>query len=216
MKNLPKLILGSLCLLFWSVSPFLYSQEEWTLKKESEGIKVYTAPVKDSKLIRVKSEANIKTNFDCLEQIIRSVPDYPSWVFKCEKAEVIKMDSPSEILYYQLNNAPWPVKSRDMTVHLKMIREKDKLIINSESVDGILSEKSGIVRIKQFNSDWTFTARPDSMINVTNIISVDPGGNIPSKIIKKFVVDGPYTTMLQLQKKASQNSCRFSKVKTID
>lgn len=216
MKIFPKPILESLCLLFCSISQFLYSQEEWTLKKESEGIKVYTAPLKDPKLIRVKSEANIKTNFDCLEQVIRSVPEYPSWVFKCEKAEVVKMDSPDEIFYYQLNNAPWPVKSRDMVVHLKMVRETDRLIINSESVDGMLKEKSGIVRIEHFNSDWIFTSGPDSTINVSNIISLDPGGNIPSKIVKKFVVDGPYNTMLQLQKKASQNSCRFTMTKTME
>jgi hypothetical protein len=191
------------------------AQSEWHLKKEEEGVKVYIGNSGKPGIISVKSEATISSSLSCITSIIKEVYQYTSWVYKCERAEIVKETGTNEFIYYQLNNAPWPIKSRDMVVHLKIENTEKQLIISSESIEGIIPRKSGIVRIKNFNSDWTITMIDDTHALVINVISLDPGGGISSGLAKKFVIEGPYNTMRNFKKLATDTSCVHLPVKSV-
>src|SRR3954468_17211020 len=77
-----------------------FSQVQWELTKEQNGIKVYTAKDPSSKFKDIKVEAVFSGTIQKLVDILINVAKTKTWVYGTRDSYLIKKVNPNEILYY--------------------------------------------------------------------------------------------------------------------
>jgi ribosome-associated toxin RatA of RatAB toxin-antitoxin module len=173
----------------------------WELKKNENGISVYTRGAEDSDFKELKSVVVLKTSLSSIVALLNDFESYPQWVFRCGKSSTLKRISETEVMHYQTVTAPWPVDNRDFVVDVKLTQDQvtKVVVIKSESKPDYIPEAKDHVRIKKFRASWTLTPLKDGSVEVTYQLLVDPSGYVPAWIINLAVVDGPYETSLHLK-----------------
>ena len=180
-----------------------FSQENWKLKKEKNGIKVYSRSSRDSKFNEIKAEFNIKTSMSKFFSVISDVDQYPLWVYSTKSAVMVKRLNAEEVIYYSEFNAPWPVSNRDFYSKLKISVDtiNRTIAISSNSVPDFRPGKKGIVRIPYSASEWTVKAIDNSTLNVIYKVNIDPGGKLPAWLVNLFATSGPIESFTKLKER---------------
>lgn len=189
MKNLI-----SIFILFLSLSAFA---QEWTLKKNEDGIKVYTRLPEGSSLDEVRATVRVKTTLSAFTALLKDVDGYKAWAYNCVESKVIKMVCDTAQCYYTQTDLPWPVSNRDLIFRSSLKQDSTTLVIktNSVCVPDMLAENEGIVRIRGGRSAWTLTPVAGGYVDVDYFASIDPGGTIPAWLINSTIDTGPYNTL---------------------
>ena len=188
------------------------AQEEWKLKNEKNGIKVYTSEVADSKFKAIKVEGELQATLSQMVKVLFDVKSSPEWLYHTKSAMLVKQVSPSEIYYYSEISIPWPVQNRDFVAHLKVHQNVETRVvtIDGPAVSGFVPVKDGVVRVKSSKGLWVITPLTNNRIKVIYTLQLDPGGNIPAWLVNLFAAEGPMKSFqglqLQLKKPAYQNA----------
>jgi len=195
-----------LCLfLFLSLSASLggHAQDGWVLKKEKDGIKVYSRSAEHSKFNELKAELTIKAKLSDLAALILDIPDYYKWSFNTKLSYVLKKVSPSELYFYTEIRSPWPASNRDLAVHLQILQDPHSKImtIKAEGIPNYIPPKDGIVRVPLSKEYWTVTPLDPTTLRIEYQIQIDPGASAPAWLINAFATKGPYETFKNLSEK---------------
>jgi len=182
------------------ISAQVFSQGQWELTKDKNGIKVYTATDATSKFKDIKVEAIVPGTIQKLSTILMNVGKTKSWVYSTKDSYIIKKINDNELLYYSETALPWPVSNRDIPI--KMILKPDLknngLKVYADGVPNAIPEKKGIVRIPYFNAFWDVKSIGNNKLNITYIVKMDPGGSVPASVTNMFISKGPYETFNNL------------------
>jgi ribosome-associated toxin RatA of RatAB toxin-antitoxin module len=187
------------------------AQNDWTLKTEKEGIKIYTSQVPDSKIKAIKVEANFNASASQMVALLMDVKTSPDWVYHVKSAILVRQVSPSELYYYSEVNLPWPATNRDFVAHLTVTQNPDTKVvtIDAPAVTGFVPLKEGVVRVSDSKGKWIITPLGPDQIKVEYTIHVDPAGSLPSWMVNMFATEGPLKIFrnmrLQLQKQVYRN-----------
>ena len=190
-------------ILFFSFS-FLsipaFSQYNWKLTKSSGGIFVYQSPISNSDYKSIKVECTLDGNYDKLLSVITNVNHYKDWVYNNKTTELLKTTSPSEFYYYSETSLPWPMSNRDVVMHTTISRDSHDgfLKISSVNHSGLVSEKSGKVRVLYSSTSWYVTTPSPGTIHIVYTFAADPGGNIPAWLVNSFADKGPFESFKKL------------------
>jgi len=201
MKNIRVFFLRS---CFFILLP-LYSsrdQQDWELKKEENGIKVYTRYAENSKLKEVRAVTEVKSSLSAIVALLLDVKNYPNWIYACSEASTLKAVSDHEEYHYQVTSLPWPFDNRDMIWHFNIEQEGSTKIVNitNTSEPDYIPAKKGIVRVKRVQSSYKLTPLSGGKVEVEFEIFVDPGGSIPAWLINANIVAAPYKTTVAMNK----------------
>jgi len=173
-----------------------FSQYQWELEKNQNGIKVYTSRAETSKYKAVKVEAVMDGSLNKLIRILTDAGNNKEWIYRTNNSYQIKKISPTEILSYTETSVPWPASNRDITLKMQINHEagSNTLKVTAVGVPNAIPVKKGIVRIPYFNSWWDVKSDGRNKLNITYFLSVDPGGSVPAWITNMFVAKGPFET----------------------
>jgi hypothetical protein len=180
-----------------------YSLEDsagWQLRKDKNGIKVYTRDRKDEGLLEYRAITVIETTMNKLIEIIHDVENYPSWTENCETAMIYKVLSDTSRIEYMTTAVPWPLEDRDVVMEF-LVRSQtaDYFEARLTSVPEAIPEKEDFERIRTSEGYWIFDKLAAGKIEIRHQFLSDPGGNIPMWIVNMFIVSGPYKTLLNLK-----------------
>ena len=196
-------------LFFWILfATPVYCQQNWKLSTATDGMKVYTSIVANSKIKAVKVECDLNTNLTQLVTVLLDVKTCPEWVYSAVSCALVKQVSPSELYYYSEVNLPWPAQNRDFVAHLTVTQNPETKVVTVDgpAVPGFVPEKKGIVRIEHSTGKWVISPLDDKHTHVVYTLQVDPGGAIPSWLVNLFATEGPVQIFkklrLQVQKPA--------------
>lgn len=194
------ILLVGLCLI-----SFTTSGQEWELKDEEEGIKVYTRPVENSDIKAVKVECTVEATLSQLTAVLLDIPASPEWIYATEFCRVQKTISDTELIYHSEIDVPWPVSNRDFIVRVKISQDSltKKLTVDGENLPQYIKEQDGVVRIMHTESNWTVTPR-DKYLDIVFTLHVDPGGSIPAWLINMFATRGPLETFRNLRSQVNK------------
>lgn len=195
MKNL-LLLLG----LFTFIAGPLCSQTQWNLKKDKDGIKVYTGSLENSKFKTIKVECIIKSSLTQLATLLLNAESQPKWVYSTKSAYITRKVSPSEIYYYAEINTPWPISTRDMVIDLAIIQDPvtKVMTVHADNIDKIIPVKAGKIRVPITEATWTVIPLQENKIKIIYSIRIDPGGDVPAWMVNMFIVKVPYETFKKL------------------
>ena len=177
---------------------FLVSQTEnkWKLIKQQKGIDVYVKTISESPVNAVKATMVIDRPVASALAVILDVENHPSWMYQCNKAEVLQQISDSLWYYYAQTKTPWPAYDRDYVSKIVMHRHDNTIEITGNGVPDFIPEKPNYVRLPFSFSQWKFTPVGKNKTFVELELSVDVGGSVPPWIINLFISRGPYQTLL--------------------
>ena len=182
----------------------LTDDNKWKLRKDKNGIKVYTRTLSDSGIVECKVETTAKTEMDKLIRLINDVENYPAWMSNCESASIFKKINDSLRIDYQKTAVPWPMKDRDIVLEFRTVSSNDAYYeAKINAITELIPEKENTVRITEAKGSWVFNKIDKNTIEITYQYYGDPGRNVPSWIIKMFIVSGPYETLLNLKKQCN-------------
>lgn len=199
------LTLPVLILLLGSSTAYAQWQDaelNWKLKRDRKGIQVFLSKVPGSKFRAVMSMMELKAEPTQLAALVMDLENCPNWASMCKSAEVIERISPSETYVHSINNAPFPVRDRDMVAHVKWHYDEisGKIFMRSDATPERLAKKKGLVRVQYASSEWHFTPKENGMVLVENYAHVDPNGKVPAWLTNLLIIESPYKTLRNMRK----------------
>lgn len=179
--------------------------KEWKLEKTGEGINIYTRVYEGSDLKEFKAITVVNADSELLEKILENIEDYPKWQANVSTAKIITQVSKTEFYIYYTFDLPWPISDRDIVVNFKKVVGVDgKISYLLTSKPEYIKEKEGFVRIKNSFGKWQLSPQGKNKIEVLHQFYGDPAGSLPNSVINMFIVDGPYTTLVNLKNKVGK------------
>lgn len=193
------------------------SQEDWTLKKDKNGIKVFARKNKGFKFNELKVETLFEGKISQLAAVIFDVKNQKNWVYKTTKSELLKAINATDLFYYTEIEVPWPLDNRDMAVHMTVHQNPQTKVMTivAKNMDDYVPVKKDKVRIKYSNATWITTPVNHSQYRVEYRIQLDPGDDVPAWILNLFSTAGPYESFINLKEKIKQPQYAQIKFSTI-
>jgi hypothetical protein len=197
-----------LLLLGFVFSLNLPAQEKWELRKNTDGIAVYTRASAAEVYKEIRVVCELPGTPAQLIHVLKEVERHPEWVYLNRKTVLVQKKSANRFIYYTEADMPWPLTDRDMVVEATYFPEAKNRSVHVEvkSVPTLLPEKEDYVRIPSSLAVWDITPLPNQRIKVEYTFRVNPGGSVPAWAVNATVASGPVSTFQNLRKRlANQN-----------
>lgn len=154
-----------------------WAAEDWQLKKDKNGIKVYTRPVAGTKINELKATMRMRTSVDRLVAVYLDPAKATAWVPDCEKARLVERKGDSSVSAYHMINNPWPISDRDYVIRSTVERnaKTGEAVIEFADVKDAPAEKC-CVRMGMIKGSWHLTPEPEGHVMVTYRYHFHPGG----------------------------------------
>jgi hypothetical protein len=175
---------------------------DWVLRKNENGIAVYTRYTTGTNIKEIWVIDTVKSSLSAVVALLLDTKNYPAWVYRCIECKTLKLINDGEQYDYELTDVPWPFHNRDVITNSKISQDSlTKIVtINSIGDPDYLPDLGGIVRIRRFHSIYKLTKLESGKIRIDYTLYGDPGGNIPTWLINASIVIGPYNTTVEMNK----------------
>ena len=171
---------------------------EWELKRDRDGIQIFTRSVEGSPYDAVRSVTEIEgVRLSALVALIEDAEACADWADRCAESYLVEQLSETESLVYTHNDMPFPVKDRDVVAHVVWQQEPDSLTVTMRSTAtvGRMEEVSGRLRLTEANASWVFEPLQNGKVRITNEAHIDPGSALPGWVTNMLLVDTPFETL---------------------
>ena len=193
-----KITLPVVLLLLEAGTACLHAQEDWTLRKEKDGIIIHTRASSASPLKEYRISATIRAPLNKVYEFLSDISLRPEWVYNCSAVNIIDR-TPGRITYHTLFDIPWPVQDRDLvaTVLTTWTEDSSRVRILTEEVKLDYIRDRNVVRMPEYREDVILEKMDDGHTLYRTEGFADPGGQVPPWLTNLFLVDGPYDSMVR-------------------
>jgi hypothetical protein len=195
------------CFLLLFSCLHVVAQSDWTLKKDKDGIRVYSRTSSCSKFNELKAEFTIHSKLSELAAVLLDVDDHFQWSYSTKSSYLLKKISDSELVYYTQINSPWPVANRDLIVHQLITQDpvSKVMLIKADCLRGYVPSQKSVVRVLSSRSTYTVIPLDGNTIQVDYYLEIDPGGSVPAWLVNIFSTKGPYESFKNLRQQVLQS-----------
>jgi len=175
--------------------------DEWELKKDHSGIKVYYRDSDKSDIKELRIVTEMDASLSAIMSLLYDVDLYTKWVYSCSESYIAKQLDQKELYYYSKMDFPWPLSDRDLIAHSSIQQDPKtgKIISSSKAVPKFLPENEGVVRLKTMQVRWELTPKQDGSVHVEYYLYSDPGGSIPAWVVNLGLDRGPVQSLLKFK-----------------
>ena len=198
--SIQTIIYISFLTIFYTVG---FAQENCSLRKNQEGIKVHLCETEGSLFKTIKVSFEAKGSIKSYASGVLHIENYKSWQGSINHVKTLKQISGTELIYYAEIDAPWPIEQRDLIFHLKVTQNQlsKVLTVTLKEMPTYIPEKEGIIRIPSAESTLTVSPITKNHLKVEYILHVNPGGGIPAFIANMFAANSPWNTFKNFRQK---------------
>ncbi len=178
-----------------------FGQENWTLQKDKDGIKVYTRDSDKSAFDEFRATIQLNQSIHSFVAVMRDVESLHEWAYNVKNARPLMLLGDSLQYYYSEVSIPFPFTDRDGIYRNRYTWKSDSslLVIDIDILPDYIDEKEGLVRIPFGKGFWRVKVLGDRFIDITFQMVVDPGGGVPSWMANMFIDDTPTYTLTKLR-----------------
>lgn len=188
-----------LCVVLLCVCTQLQAADgAWELRRDRDGIQVFTRSVEGSPYDAVRTTAHMEgVRLASLVALIEDAAACADWADRCAESYLVEQLSETESLVYTHNDMPFPVKDRDVVAHVRWTQDGNTHTVqmNSSATVGRMEEVRGRLRLTEAEASWTFEPQADGSVQVSNEAHINPGSALPGWITNILLVDAPFETM---------------------
>ncbi|WP_340067061.1 START domain-containing protein [Ascidiimonas aurantiaca] len=187
-------ILSSLCFCF------LAQAQEWELKRDKNGIKVYTRKLDSTKINEYKAFTRVKTTAKKALTVLTDGNRLWKWNHKTSESKTLKKISDTEFIFWIKNDLPWPLKSRDNVVRVTVsdYESSGYYLDLSPDTSGIFPEQKNSIRVTNFKGHWLIVPKGE-FVEITQQLYGDPGGALPAWVLNSVITTAPYHSFEDLK-----------------
>ena len=184
-----------------------YQDRNWKLRKEEDGIIIYTRNVPGSSFDEFKAIVLISnTSLEDVLGIILDANNYPMLIADCSEAKILMQKGKYYDIHYLRIRAPWPIKDRDA------IYESTTTILNGGKLAHVsllprgnyLNEKENLVRMHNGVGYWELEEVEKKSIKIIYQFQSNPDGLIPAWLSNRVIVANPFKTLQNLKKRVAE------------
>jgi hypothetical protein len=198
-------------ILFCLVATEVYSQSnECDLKRDKDGVKVYTCKSDYDKFKSLKAEFVLEnTSIEKLEAFLRDVSNYPTWQYNMTEAKVLAWKDANELIYRSVIDAPWPLEDRELIMRFWSDDNQGDYVyfyMENTSFDYPIDEE--LIRVPFMKGQWRVKRTMNNSLYVEYFLRIDPGGTVPAWLVNIAMADGPhhsFRSLIEQLKKQSSN-----------
>ncbi len=174
---------------------------DWSLVKEKNNIKIYTRSVENYVLKEFKGTTTVDKPLAEVLSILTNPDEFGKWMAHFTTSTVIKKITDNEYYHYTVADAPWPISDRDNIALIKITRnETNEVTMHIKSVPDFIPHKKGLVRVPESTGYWKLIPNGDNSTTVVHQALARPGGAIPDWLANLGVVKIPFDTLSSLRK----------------
>lgn len=190
-----------LLILLFSNCALAQTGDNWELKENKDGIKIFTRHIESSKIKAIKVECQLDATLSQVVLALMDVKNSEEWLYHTASNYIVKQISPAELYYYSLVEMPWPISNRDFIAHLKVTQDAVTKVVTIDApcVADMVRVKPKIVRITNSKGKWVLSPLNSDQVKVVYTLHADPGGSIPAWLINLFVTQGPSQSFKKLK-----------------
>jgi hypothetical protein len=175
------------------------AQDSWKVAKEKNGVKIETRFIDGWSIKEYRATIYIKTTLEKAVEAYRDPIKRKSFMARSIEVSNLKENSKTDIITYNLGNAPWPVADRDNITHSIFIKSGKQVKVTMKSLPNFIPEKEGIVRVPRTKGHWLFIDQGNGTVKVVQQSVADLGGAIPDWLVNSTIIEGPYDVLLGLK-----------------
>ena len=178
----------------------MFSQAEWVLNRDTDGIKVYSKEVEGYQFKSFKAITSINGSIHDFVFTLADIANFPKWGHQIKSAKILEKTGDTLQIYYSIAKAPFPYKDRD-GIYLNRFKwnsDAKTLIVEIEVLTDYLDHDDNYIRVKGYGY-WKTVLVSENKMEVTFSMQIDPGGSIPSWLANLFVDGTPFNTLLNLK-----------------
>ena len=173
--------------------------DDWKLVKKNEQFKVFVRKPDGNAYEQIKIIAQTTASMSEVVAALEDVDHHKDWVYATGESYILETRSYDDFDYYVTVKMPFPIKDRDLTIHLRREVHPSGIVkILSKSKTNIKDHVDGKVRISDFESHYILSPMDDGLIEIEYFLNVDPAGTLPAWVVNLVTTKGPTETMNSL------------------
>lgn len=178
--------------------------QTWTFIKEVDGIKIFTRNELNSSLKSYKGETVVNAPMEKVCALLGTSNNFDWWGEDFSKIKILDHTDQKFIQYYFIYDMPWPVADRDLVVEsiIKMDTLNGKYTVSSKPLLKKIPVNPDFIRINKYRQKWTLQPIGKRKVHIVLEGFIDPGGNVPSWLIKMLITEMPLKTIRLLRNRA--------------
>ena len=172
------------------------------MKKEKNGIEIYTRSVEGSSFLEFKAVMILKNvGLTDVLDIILDVENYESLYADCVNPRILKKEGKYYDIHYIQTKGPLTVKDRDSIYEqiTKLDENGKHAVVCLKPLPDYIVANENMVRIRNGSGFWELQEKKGNEIKVVYQFHGEPGGDIPAWLANSFVVSHPFKTLRNLK-----------------
>jgi hypothetical protein len=183
-----------------------FAQNEWTVRKVKDGIKISSRHSPASPFDDIRVELDLAGNIDQLEAILVDVAKYKEWSYATKVSRITKNLGPGHFIYYTQIEVPWPATNRFFYANFELKKnpvEKSMQVI-AVNIPNYEPMPKDLVQVPLTRGNWNITTVTKTSIHIDYTLEMNPGGSLPVWVLNLFSTKGPMESFENIKKKMSQ------------
>lgn len=176
----------------------------WELVEDDEGVKVWGLDIPDKDLPGFRGITMVNATIEELLEVLLDFKRHSEWMWNTTQSYMVKQMSDTQAVIYNMVNAPWPVKDRDMVMESDYRFTPDHKALTIRFKDTTMIKvpvPNRVIRVPRISGFYRFWQESPTRTNVLYQVEVDIGGNVPNFSAKRYARKLPYETLKALRER---------------
>jgi hypothetical protein len=179
------------------------AQNDWTIQKVKDGIKISSRHSSTSTFNDVRVELDLAGNIEQLEDILLDVNKYKEWSYATKISRLIKQLGPGKLIYYTEIEVPWPATNRFFYANFEIKKNPDakSMRVVAVNLPGYEPIPKDLVQVPLTRGIWNIVTISKKSIHVDYTLELNPGGSLPGWVLNLFATKGPMESFENIKQK---------------
>ena len=182
---------------------------DWKFRIEHKGIKIYSSKVDGSDIQGFKGEAEVEVSLNKLISLFYDMRSYNRWVHQLVDMHILDKTTPTEYVVRQIIKTPWPLQHSEVIMRTGLTLAGDNSVaLTMKAEPDYLPDNPEYHRVRHATGMWAFKPTTEGRVNITFVMHIDPGKDVPSSMSNAGMFEVPFYSMNNLKtllKDASYN-----------
>src|SRR6266567_822021 len=121
MINMKKIL--TFLLIIYTCITTAHADTAWELKKDKDGIKIYTGAIPSSNIKAIKVTCVLDASLSQLAALLLDTKAHEQWVYNTKTSYLVKQLSANHLISYSEIKMPWPLTNRDVVVEMNISQQ---------------------------------------------------------------------------------------------
>ena len=187
------------------------AEAPWKLLERERGITVETREEPGRDLPTLRGRGVIAGEVTRVLAVILDEKLATEWAEGADECRLLKNEDERTALIYTLTDTPWPVSDRDMVMRRKVevIKPGEEFRVFMTCAPKAKPERDGVIRIVTCETYFHIKKQSDTTTFMEYQVNVDPGGKLPSWLVRWAAKKIPMNTFVSLEEMVAKVGAKY-------